>query len=147
MVAWRWRGIARLARRANRQAQHLINSAVIGDQVSRHEFPAGSIQFMRKANVQQFRQTCVGVKADPILIRDGHQHVVKQLFQASEALIESLTQEAMIDPAEGTANGTSAIRSWWLGTRFKHFHWQAQSRGRGVGKAIGSCGTYTRTFR
>jgi hypothetical protein len=83
---------------------------------------------MRKANVQQFHQTCVGVKADAILIRDGHQHEVEQLLQASEALIESLTQEAMIDPAEGTANGTSAIRSWWLGTRFKHFHPSAGSK-------------------
>jgi hypothetical protein len=52
MVAWRWRGIGRLARRANRQVQHLINSAIIGDQVSRHEFLAGSVQFMRKANVE-----------------------------------------------------------------------------------------------
>ena len=76
MVAWRWRGIARLARRANRQVPHLIDSAIIGDQVSRHELPAGSVQFMRKANVQQFDQTCVGVKADAILIRDGHQHEI-----------------------------------------------------------------------
>src|SRR6516165_9301794 len=27
----------------------------------------------------------------------------------------------MIDPAEGTANGTSAIGSGWLGSRFRHF--------------------------
>jgi hypothetical protein len=32
------------------------------------------------------------------LIRDGHQHEVQQLFQASEAFVESLTQEAMIEP-------------------------------------------------
>jgi hypothetical protein len=45
----------------------------------------------------------------------------EQLFQASEAFVESLTQEAMIDPAVGTANGTSAIGSERLGARFRHF--------------------------
>jgi hypothetical protein len=33
-------------------------------------------------------------------------------------LIEFFAQKAMIDPAEGTANGTSAIGSGWLGRDF-----------------------------
>jgi hypothetical protein len=36
-------------------------------------------------------------------------------------LIEFLAQEAVINPAEGTANRTSAIRSGRLGARFRHF--------------------------
>ena len=68
--------------RANRQVQHLVNSACIGDQVPGHQFVAGRFQFVGKADVQQLRQTRVGVKASSIFIGNRHQHEVEQLLQA-----------------------------------------------------------------
>ncbi|PYS59164.1 MAG: hypothetical protein DMG54_30825 [Acidobacteria bacterium] len=62
------------------------------------------------------------------MIGDRHQHEVEQLLQASEALIESFAQEAVIDPAEGTADGTSAIGSGRLGSGLRHFHSSAGSK-------------------
>ena len=68
--------------RASRQVQHLVNTDFVGNQVSGHQLLAGPVQFMRKTDVQQFRQTGIGVKADAVLIGDRHQHEVEQLLQA-----------------------------------------------------------------
>jgi hypothetical protein len=54
--------------------------------------------------------------------------MLEQLLQAREALIESLAQEAVIDPAEGTANRTSAIGSGRLGSGLRHVPSSAGSR-------------------
>src|SRR6202007_3036670 len=95
-----------------------------------YQFPAGRFQFVRKTDVQQLCQTRVGVKADTVLIGDRDQHEVEQLLQARKALIESFAQETVIDPAEGPANGTSAIWSGRLRSRFWHFlPRQRQNRG------------------
>ena len=71
-----------LSGRGGGQVRHLVDSAFVGDQVPGHQFVAGGTQFVGKTDVQQFRQTRVGVKADPVLIGDGHQDEVEQLFQA-----------------------------------------------------------------
>ena len=89
--------MTRFPGRAGGQVQHLVNSGFISDQISRHQFLAGSVQFVGKPDVQQFRQTRVGVKADSILVGDRHQHEVEQLLQTSEAFIEPFAQEAVIN--------------------------------------------------
>jgi hypothetical protein len=87
----------------------LVDSAFVGNQVSGDQLLAGSLQFVGKTDLQQLRQTRVGIKADAILIGDRYQHEVEQLLQAGQALIESFPQKAVINPTERTANGTPPI--------------------------------------
>jgi len=71
----------------------LVNTVFIGNQVSCHELPAGSLEFVRKTNIQQLPQTSIGVKADAVLIGNRYQYQVEQLLQAREAFVESLAQK------------------------------------------------------
>jgi hypothetical protein len=100
---------------ARRQVQHLVNAAFISDQISGYQFLAGSVQFVRETDVQQLRQARVGIEADSILIRDRYQDEVEQLLQTGQALVESLAEKAVIHPAKGATNGTSAIGAGRLG--------------------------------
>jgi hypothetical protein len=88
----------------------LIDPLLECDQVAGDEFTAGAVEFVGKADIEKFRQPFVGIKADPVPIGNRDQHEVEQLLQASQSLVESLAEESMVDPTEGTADGSNAIR-------------------------------------
>lgn len=92
------------------QVQNLIDPLLECDQVAGDEFTAGAVEFVGKADIEKFPEPLVGIKAHPVPIGNRDQHEVEEFFQAGQSLVESLAEESMVYPAEGTADGSNAIR-------------------------------------
>jgi hypothetical protein len=101
---------AALGSSARWQVQNLIGSILKCNQVACDKFTAGAGEFVGKADIQQFPQPFVGIKAHPIPIGDSDEHQVEKLFQAGQSMIEPFAEKSMVNPTEGTANGSNAIR-------------------------------------
>jgi hypothetical protein len=95
-----------------------------GDQIAGHQFLAGPDEFVLKADFEQLGHPSVRVETDSILIGDSNQDKVEKLLQASQSLVKALSQESMVDPAEGTFNRADAIRTRRLGSFFPHLEAQ-----------------------
>ena len=92
-----------------REVQNLVKSFLECDQAPRNEFTAGAGEFVRMADLEHFRQALVGIEADTVAIGNGDEHEIEKLLESSQSQIESLAEESMVYPAEGTADGSNAI--------------------------------------
>jgi hypothetical protein len=90
--------------------QNLIDSLLECNQAPVNEFIARTGEFVGVANIENFPQALLGIKAHTVAVGNGNEHEIQQFFQSRESTIESFSQESMIDPTERTANGPDAIR-------------------------------------
>jgi hypothetical protein len=58
------------------KVQHLVDSLLKCDQISRHEFLTGAGEFVLVTNIEEFPQTFVGIKAHPIPIGNSDEHEI-----------------------------------------------------------------------
>ena len=68
--------------RRSGKLQHLVDSILECDQISRHEFITGAGKFVAVTDLEEFPQTFVGIKAHTIPISNSDQDQVEKLFQA-----------------------------------------------------------------
>jgi hypothetical protein len=80
--------------------QNLVNASLEENQASIHQFIARAGEFVLMPNIEDFRQAFVGIETHAILIGNGNENEIEQLFQSGEALVESIAQESMINPTE-----------------------------------------------
>ena len=107
--------------RSAAKVQHLIDPIFKCDQISCHEFITGAGQFVLVMNLEEFPQTFVGIETHAILIGNSDQHQVEKLLHAGQSLIETLPEKPMVNPTEGTADGSDSIRPRRLRS-FAHHH-------------------------
>jgi hypothetical protein len=72
----------------------------VRNQAAGNQFIAGTREFVRVANLENFPEALIGIKAHAVVVGNSNEQEVEELFQARQALIEPFAQESMINPAE-----------------------------------------------
>jgi hypothetical protein len=86
--------------RSRGKVQNLVDPLLECNEAAVNQFIACAGEFVRVANLEDFRQALIGIEAHTIPVGNGDEHKIEKLLEAGQSLVESLAKKPMIDPAE-----------------------------------------------